>query len=784
VRSRLFVGYAVAQFLAIAGFLLVPTEGWAHTLWQLTVGWGGAAFAVVGIHRHKPAGRLLFYLLAAGVSLNCGGILAAALLAKNGVTVGPSAADALYLGIFPCFVAGMALLIRRRSSRQDRSTLVDTTIITTGLGLLSWVFIIRPSMAIPGVQVVNRAVILAYPIGDLIVLAMMVRLLLGGGARNGSFRLTMAAMLGFLAADVGWAVFGQLGFDPSPFIGRIMESMSLAAYALVGASVLHSSVSETATSGIRQEARIGRLLIAGLTVASLIAPAVLLAQALRGHVVDGVAIAASSTVLFLLVVTRMTQLLGRLQERTRELAERNRAVRLVMDTVNEGLLRLSPEGWMASERSAMIDRWFGGFAGRVSFFDYINGVDPLFAQSFKLGHEALIEEVLPLDLCLAQLPARLRAKGREYKVSYLPVEEGGRRNGLLVVINDVTEQLALAQQDAEQRELVAALQAFTRDRIGFLTFFDEANQLAAKLVPGVSDPVSQKRHLHTLKGNASLLSLELLTRLCHEAEDEIDAGLETPATTALEALLARWAALSQSFLSFVGERGRETIEVTAGELDVLAAEVRRGLPSAAMLERLAAWRCEPVERAFERLAGSARALARRLGKGEVEIQVEASGLRLDPRRWAPLWSEMVHIIRNAVDHGFEGPLERRKAGKPPRPRLHMSASLRGDRLIIELADDGRGVDWDAVRAAATLRGLPVATEKDLVEALLAPGLSTSTEVSVVSGRGIGMSAVAARVEELAGDLAVESQRGVGTRWRLTFPASALDPREAASSVAA
>jgi HPt (histidine-containing phosphotransfer) domain-containing protein/two-component sensor histidine kinase len=781
VRSKLFAGYAAAQALAIAIYFFVPAEHVAHTVWQVAVGWGSAVFVGVGVRRRRIASPLLFYLFGAAVLLNATGILVAAVLTNGSgaAPTGPSVADVFYLGMFPGFVGGMALLVRRRSVDADWATLVDTTIITTGLGLLSWVFIIRPQMAVPHVHVVNLAVVLAYPVGDLVVLAMMVRLVLGGGIRNGSFRLLVSCMLAFLGADIGWAVFGHLGREPSQSAARLLEMGSMAAFALVGASVLHTSVAEVAKPGARHEARLSPTLLAGLTVASLIAPAVLFTQAVRGTIRDGIAIALSSTVLFLLVVTRMAQLLRRLQERTRALAERNRAVRLVLDTVNEGLLRISADGWLAEERSAMIDRWFGGWSGRVAFVDYMARVDPLFARSFKLGHEALIEGVLPADLCLAQLPSRVRSQEREYKVAYLTVADGGREDGLLVVINDVTEQVQLAQQDAEQRELVAVLQSFTRDRVGFLTFFDEANHLVAQLAPGADDLVGRKRHLHTLKGNAALMSLDLVARLCHEAEDELDdlgsGGLLR--TTRLSALLARWAALSEAFRGFAGERGRDVVELEPQDLERLGDEVRAGLAPGHILARFEGWRCEPVERALARLATNARALARRLGKGEIEVSIEGHGLRLDPKRWGPLWSEMIHIVRNAVDHGFESPEERRAAGKTTLPKLRISATLGGGRLAIEVTDDGRGIDWDAVRAAAVLRGLAVQSEKDLVAALLTAGVTTSTEVSVVSGRGIGLSAVSARVQELAGELEVETQRGAGTKWRLSFPASSLLPFE-------
>jgi HPt (histidine-containing phosphotransfer) domain-containing protein/two-component sensor histidine kinase len=784
VSSRLFITYAALQASAIAGYFFVPADSWGQLVLQLAVGWGSAGMVMVGVRKHRPPGPLIFVLFAAGLFLNVGGILVAGLLTRvfHLSATAPALPDAFYLAIFPGLVAGMAMLIRRRTVERESAALIDSTIITTGLALLSWVYIIRPQVHPENVRLFVLIVVLAYPVGDLVVLAMLLRFVLGGGQRNGSFRLLLGSMLAFLSADIGWATVGQIGTDPGPIVQHLLEMTSMAAFALMGAAALHPSVAELSQAGAQRDARLGRGLMAGLLAASLIAPAILLTQSLRGAIVDGIAIALCSAVLFLLVVARMAQLLRRVQDHTDALAERNRAVRLVLDTVNEGLLRLSPEGLISPERSATIDRWFGSYAGRVSFAEFMMDIDPVFASSFELGHEALREDVLPIELSLAQLPSRLRARGRAYQVSYLPVTAHGKSDGLLVVIDDVTEQEQLARHDAEMRELLAMLQAFTRDRTSSLAAFDEAAALAARLGPGAADRIEQRRALHTLKGNAALLSLDVVAGLCHQAEDDLEAGESERAAAALAAVQERWAALEQSFRAVTGERARAMVELAPEEIDRLAEEIGRGLAPAAIAQRISGWRCEPVERVFERLATSARALARRLGKGDIAIEVQAQGLGLDPKRWEPLWAELVHMVRNAVDHGIEPAAERQDAGKSQPAQLRFSASLRERDLVIELADDGRGIDWDAVRAAALARGLPAKNDRELMAALMAPGLTTSTAVSATSGRGLGMAAVAARVRELQGELTVETSRGAGTCWRLSFPRSTLRPYEGEQQV--
>jgi HPt (histidine-containing phosphotransfer) domain-containing protein/two-component sensor histidine kinase len=779
---RTFRLYTAAQAAAIVSFFLLPVDTWAHALWQVAVGWASAAATLVVVQRRKPTGAVAWQLFAIGVFSNATGILLAALLKSPAQIVSDtSAVDVFWIALFPSLAAGMAILIRHRSAEPDWASVVDAAIITTGFGLLSWVFLIHPAATDPRLGVLGRATSMAYPIGDLVVLGMMVRILLGGGIRNQAFRLMVGALLGFLSTDIGWAVLSHLNVEPGPFAQHALESGSMFGYALFGAAALHPSASGVAETSSRRRTSLNPFLLAGLTTASLMAPALLMFEVARREVTDGAAIALCATVLFLLVVVRMAQLVRRVEERTREVAERNRAMRRVLDTVHEGLLRVAQDGTLLLERSAWIDRWFRPFEEPLPFVQYMKEFDTEFAAHFQLGYEALVEGVLPAEVSLAQLPSRLRSRGRDYHVNYLPVADGDRSDGLLVVVDDVTDQLQRADQDANQRELLAMFQALTRDRPGFLSFLDEANRILEQLSSSTADLATQRRLLHTLKGIASMASLNLIAHLCHGAEDDLDEHHATP-TAAIDAIRARWVALSTEFQMLLGDQALDTIAVQTREVDELLADIGHGLPTADIAERLAVWRNEPIERPLARLGNYARALASRLGKGDAAIQLDGHGIRLDRDRWAPLWSELVHVVRNAVDHGWESPDERRAAGKPSQPKLRLGAYMRAQDLTIEMEDDGRGIDWEAIRRAAGERGLPAGSTEELTAAMLKAGVSARDEVGPVSGRGVGLAAVVSRVEQFAGKIEVTSRKGVGTVWRFSFPKSAGDGNEGPSSL--
>ena len=181
------------------------------------------------------------------------------------------------------------------------------------------------------------------------------------------------------------------------------------------------------------------------------------------------------------------------------------------------------------------------------------------------------------------------------------------------------------------------------------------------------------------------------------------------------------------------------------------------------------FRFEPVALPLARLANYATLLAQRMGRAEARTFIETNDMRVDPRRFAGLWAALVHVIRNAVDHGIELPVERLEQGKEARGCIWLRASNTASEFTLEIEDDGRGIDWARVRQIAQSRSLPHESENDLVLALLSDGFSTKSSVSAISGRGVGMAAVHAEVVELGGRISVSSKEGAGSCWRMVFP---------------
>jgi two-component system chemotaxis sensor kinase CheA len=148
--------------------------------------------------------------------------------------------------------------------------------------------------------------------------------------------------------------------------------------------------------------------------------------------------------------------------------------------------------------------------------------------------------------------------------------------------------------------------------------------------------------------------------------------------------------------------------------------------------------------------------------------VQAGAVRLDPEVYGAFFSDLVHLVRNAIDHGIESPEERAARGKPPIGKMTFNVQARDNRVAFEISDDGRGIDWAVIAELGASFGLPSRTPAERLAILCRQGVTTRSEVSETSGRGVGMSAVKQRVDAMHGRLEVDSN-STGTKWTIVLP---------------
>ena len=185
-------------------------------------------------------------------------------------------------------------------------------------------------------------------------------------------------------------------------------------------------------------------------------------------------------------------------------------------------------------------------------------------------------------------------------------------------------------------------------------------------------------------------------------------------------------------------------------------------------------RMQPIKKVFGRFPRVVRDMARSLKK-DITLTMEGEDTDLDKNLVEALADPLVHLVRNSVDHGIEMPDAREAAGKPRTGTVILSASQEGDHILLSIKDDGAGMDADKLKSIAISRGVldeesaARMSDEDAYELIFAPGFSTKTEISDISGRGVGMDVVKTKITQLNGTVKISSEKGVGTVLKITVP---------------
>ncbi|MHC8412362.1 chemotaxis protein CheA [Pseudomonas sp. Hz4] len=211
--------------------------------------------------------------------------------------------------------------------------------------------------------------------------------------------------------------------------------------------------------------------------------------------------------------------------------------------------------------------------------------------------------------------------------------------------------------------------------------------------------------------------------------------------------------------------GDEAMSKAVSNLDVVTAD----LQTAVMKTRM-----QPIKKVFGRFPRLVRDLARQLKK-EINLELVGEETDLDKNLVEALADPLVHLVRNSVDHGIEEPAEREAMGKPRSGKVILSAEQEGDHILLSISDDGKGMDADVLRAIAVKKGLmdkdaaDRLSESDCFNLIFAPGFSTKTEISDVSGRGVGMDVVKTKIAQLNGTINIYSTKGKGSKIVIKVP---------------
>jgi PAS domain S-box-containing protein len=307
MKPRAWWLYLVVGGLVVTTFVFVhPIRvGWLYNL----IGVSAVVAILAGVRMHRPHQRLAWYLVAAGLALWVSGDVITYNYERFFGTEPPfpSIGDLLYLSVYPFLIAGMLLLLHRRSPGSDRASLIDSLIVTIGVGTLSWVFLLAPYVHDESLRLVEKLTAMAYPMMDLLLFAVVVRLAVGRGSRSSAFFLMAASVAVVFVTDTIYTwILLHGSYDNTTGLLELGWGFF---FLLWAAAALHPSMAtldEPAAEGEVVNTKRRLVLLAG---ASLIAPTVLAVQGLRGNVVDVPVLAGASALLFVLVLVRLNLLM-------------------------------------------------------------------------------------------------------------------------------------------------------------------------------------------------------------------------------------------------------------------------------------------------------------------------------------------------------------------------------------------------------------------------------------------------------------------------------------------
>lgn len=297
--------YLLANVPLIAAIFLLPHY---HTyLWGL-MGWSAAVAVLVGVIRHRPEHRLAWILVSLALGAFISGDITYDVLTLflHRVNPFPSLADILYLITYPLLAAGLYWIVRARRRGPDSGALLDALTVTAVALLLSWIYLIQPYVHAQNMTVAQKAFSIAYPLGDILLVSVLARLLSGGGLRNVAVAFLSVGGMGLLAADVA---YGWIQLNGTWHVGGLTDVGWVAFYVLWGAAALHPSMRQLTEKQPRRYERLSPASLLVLSAVSLVAPLLLVWRAVAtGSANDAAIIGSVSALLFVLVMARLTGL--------------------------------------------------------------------------------------------------------------------------------------------------------------------------------------------------------------------------------------------------------------------------------------------------------------------------------------------------------------------------------------------------------------------------------------------------------------------------------------------
>lgn len=451
------------------------------------------------------------------------------------------------------------------------------------------------------------------------------------------------------------------------------------------------------------------------------------------------------------------------RNRTALLTARERALTLVLDSTGDGLIEVGRDARLTGLCSVAAVRWFGPAAPGTLVTDYLLAADPAQAAQFSLAIKQLVEDVVPWELCREHMPRRFVRGGLTLELDFKRVMEDGNLVKILLVARDVSDTSRserAVKSDTEPQMMLAKL---LDDKSLFSHNVRECEATLAALSTE-DDESGARRELATLARCASKLGMRSVPAQC-QAILAKRGGHAASRAAEIADLSSFWHAQMRDLERFLIDRGLHPHRGTGNRSSVWDRLFERS-----DCEELVGWieqwaRRQAAER-LARLRAHAEHHAERVGKA-IHVTIEHNTLSLAHDALEKFWPTLIHVVRNAVEHAAE-PAEMRMArGKPAALQVTFATLQTPEGVLIELRDDGPGIDRDALFRSARMRNKHLSNAIALRDLVFMEGVSCHSETAL-GVRGQGLSAVRQACDAEGGVVNVTSLPSAGTTFQFRF----------------
>jgi HPt (histidine-containing phosphotransfer) domain-containing protein len=463
-----------------------------------------------------------------------------------------------------------------------------------------------------------------------------------------------------------------------------------------------------------------------------------------------------------------------------DLQDRTTSLKSLLDVSGEGFLSFDPEFIISSEYSRECIKIFGKEIEGM-MIDELLYKETESRQEFKKGLGLFFSGKTRPDVIFEHLDKTFNISNLTVSAAYRAVHS----SRVMMTLTDITEERRIQEESQRENEKWNMMRKVIANRQAFSSFDREAKALFASLSNRTKSYEQILPDIHTLKGNSGFLGFTKTQNSAHAFEEflvnHIALKEEIHPDEFFKDLMNSFTEEMMVVTSSLGTEFRldvDTIEVTKSEYLHIEDHIKTYCPDKPIIDSMEEHRKKPFSELFARFPKMSEQIAERLGKRLFPMTITGGAISVIPEDFEELTDSFTHIIRNIVDHGIEFPSEREIKGKPAAGTIVVEIEQSPEEIIFHFSDDGRGIQFDDILKRAKNLGYindeQNVTNNQLLSFIFRDNFSTSSKISEISGRGVGLAAVRQAVRKVGGHIMVKTWKDRGTIFIIKIPVKKIN----------